>query len=413
MRRTDNNRAKQALAATMLNIVTDDIAAPAFRIRLDTHELAEANAAGRELWGICDVDALPRAIDPAMPALQDILNEQASPCAATLSEFKARLVFWTERGAQRLACRYSPSHDGTTVVVVVDEPGPPAASSSACEAPVNPSDEPATSGERPAATVDLRTMAHELRTPIGAIIALADMIDQEQFGPLGDARYREYARDIRDSAHLALNIVAGALEHDASDETILLGGVSEIEPDALLRKARRSLRLNAQSAGLSIDVETPPGLPLLLANPPALTQILLNLTANAIKFTPPGGQILLRAAATDDGGLEIFVADTGIGMTEYEASVLVEPTPAESVNKSSHGAATTSPEAQPPLDAADGSHDANRPRSHGIGFTLVRRLAAAMGAQLNVHSERGIGTSVVVTFPASRVIPRPPADNGA
>ena len=58
-------------------------------------------------------------------------------------------------------------------------------------------------------------------------------------------------------------------------------------------------------------VDTAPDLPLLLANPPALTQILLNLTANAIKFTPPGGQILLRAATTQNGGLEIFVADTG------------------------------------------------------------------------------------------------------
>ena len=411
MWKIDNNRAKQALAATMLNAVTDDIAAPAFRIRLDTHELAEANAAARKLWGIGEGDDLPRAIDPAMPALQDLLNDQASPATEALDEFKARLVFWTERGAQRLACRYSPSQDGTSVVIVVDEPATPAPSSTAGEAFADPGAEPAAVEERPAATVDLRTMAHELRTPIGAIIALADMIDQEQFGPLGDPRYREYARDIRDSAHLALNIVAGALEHDAGDETILLGGISEIEPDTLLRKARRSLRLNAQSAGLSIDVDTAPDLPLLLANPPALTQILLNLTANAIKFTPPGGQILLRAATTQNGGLEIFVADTGIGMTEYEASVLVEPTSADIVRERADDAEINS--AGAPAHKAAGSHDTPPTRGHGIGFTLVRRLAAAMGAQLHVHSERGVGTRVVVTFPPSRVIPRPPAANGA
>jgi len=295
----------------------------------------------------------------------------------------------------------------------VDEPASPAPTSSAGETLTDPDDKPAAGEERPAATVDLRTMAHELRTPIGAIIALADMIDQEQFGPLGDPRYREYARDIRDSAHLALNIVAGALEHDAGDEMILLGGISEIEPDTLLRKARRSLRLNAQSAGLSIDVDTAPGLPLLLANPPALTQILLNLTANAIKFTPPGGQILLRAATTQNGGLEIFVADTGIGMTEYEASVLVDPASADIAREHPHDTEINSSAANPSGQEAAGPHETPPTRGHGIGFTLVRRLAAAMGADLHVHSERGVGTRVVVNFPPSRVIPRPPAANGA
>jgi two-component system cell cycle sensor histidine kinase PleC len=392
----------------MLNTATDAIDAPAFVVRLDAPAIVEANARARAIWGIAASDDLPVAIDADMPAIRRLSAGQSGipkhetegvphpegPDAAT-----AQLVFWTRLGAQRLhcRCRFRTSARDVLVVVIVDEAAPVAtvpAPAGAARAAT-----PAPDPTMPLApTVDLRTMAHELRTPIGAVIALADMIDQEQFGPLGDPRYREYARDIRDSAHLALNIVAAALEHDQSEETILLGGIAEIDPENLLRKARRSLRLNAQAAGLAIDVEAAPGLPLVLANSPGLTQILLNLTANAIKFTPPGGHITLAAATTPGGGLKISVRDTGIGMTEFETSVLVEPvaTPAPPEPAASSPAETSS-------QTAPGC--AARPR-RGIGFTLVRRLATAMGAGLEVTSERGVGTRVHLIFPPSLVIPR-------
>lgn len=398
----------------MLNAVTDDLTAPAFVLRLDTSELFEANSAARALWGMDDDQALPRRIDRDMPALRDIRDLDHSPTASpaiAATEYLTTLVFWTDRGAQRLKCRCRPMKADESVLVIVERPDAGATSPANSKTAQDEENRKPPDQDPAAATaVDLRTMAHELRTPIGAVIALADMIDQEQFGPIGDPRYREYARDIRDSAHLALNIVASALEHDPGNETILIGGISEIEPETLLRKARRALRLNAQSAGLTIEVETPPALPLLLANPPALNQILLNLTANAVKFTPPGGQIVLAAASTEEGGLDVAVVDTGIGMTEYETSVLVEPavragSAGQRENTEIQVSNEESMRRQPPavLSGPD----------RGIGFTLVRRLASAMGARLDVSSERGVGTRVALRFPPSRLVPRPSAGNGA
>lgn len=408
----------------MLNAVTD-IEKPAFVIRLQGPELLQANAAARDLWGIEDATQLPLAIDANMPAFRDILShtqELPESGAPSPPEFDDHLVFWTHRGAQRLAARCTLSQDRASVTVIVDDQTAPLSSAPDAEGS-DTAGQAASPGSDSAplpTTLDLRTMAHELRTPIGAVIALADMIDQEPFGPLGDPRYREYARDIRDSAHLALNIVAAAMERDEGEEAILLGGIHEIDLEALLNKARRALRLNARSAGLAIDIETPSDMPLLLANPPGLNQILLNLIANAIKFTPPGGHITLAAASTSSGGLELFVTDTGIGMTEYETSVLVEPSgtigaaepspitrpPGAAPSTMSHGSDAGSAPSGQAAATGDPNSPIEKSRHRGIGFTLVRRLAAAMNATLTVTSQRGVGTRVAVTFPASHVVPK-------
>ena len=233
--------------------------------------------------------------------------------------------------------------------------------------------------------VNTQAMAHELRTPIGAIIALAEMIETEQFGAIGDPRYRDYARDIGDSARLALGIVAGALEQDPANGSDLNLGFAELNVTDLINKSLRTVRQSAREAGIHLDSDLAIDLPNLIASAPGLMQILLNLLSNAIKFTPEGGTVSVSARVAPDSTLQITVCDTGVGMTGTEASVLI-----------------AEPEADGPARADSAIR---RNRRHGIGFSLVRRLASAMSAEFEVTSTRGVGTRVTLTFPFAKTIP--------
>jgi len=221
---------------------------------------------------------------------------------------------------------------------------------------------------------DLRGMAHELRTPISAIIAFAEMIEREQFGPVGDERYRAYARDIQEAARLSLGVVAAGLEQGSEPSELLVGPAVEVDIEQLGHSLMRMFAGSAQEADVRLSFEAP-ALPLkLMTDASVLKQILLNLIGNAIKFTPPKGSVSLVARLTD-GRACLMISDTGLGMTRSDTNILI------------------------------GDSGPNHHAAKGIGFTMVRRLSAALGAVLQVESSRGAGTSVSLLFNHS-VLPK-------
>ncbi|MFY0614048.1 MAG: HAMP domain-containing histidine kinase [Hyphomicrobiaceae bacterium] len=368
----------------------DALEQPAIVIDTARPAICAINVGGRRLWGMDNGVAMPVALDPAMPALtqlrlaaaKPVRNGDASPDSG-MHGLPASLVFWTAVGAQSLKCRCQPGVTPDTVLVVFEtgtqKDAPTAVAAS------TPTTAPATLDDGDDG-LDMHAMAHELRTPIGAIIALAEMIETEQFGAIGDPRYREYARDIGDSARLSLNIVASALDRDAACQAGLLNNFVELSVSELIRKSLRTVRQSALEAKVSLVPEISDDLPDLIANGPGLTQILLNLLTNAIKFTPAGGTITIIATESVDGSLSISVRDTGVGMTGIDTNVLIAD-----------------------IDQTEPSGDQVAPTTRtarrGIGFSLVRRLAQAMAATFDVTSTRGVGTCVTLTFPATKVIP--------
>lgn len=357
----------------------DALAQPAMIIDTVRPAICVANTQGRRLWGLSDDVDLPIALDPAMPALALLQPENGSDGAtvdAPLYPTPPSLVFWTAVGAQNLRCRSQSLDEPGTVLIIfeTDMYDAQPAVADAGEGLLKKPPPPFANG------IDTHAMAHELRTPIGAIIALAEMIETEQFGPIGDPRYREYARDIGDSARLSLSVVASALDQETVNHTGLLNSFAELSVTELIGKSLRTVRQAALAADVTLAREIPDDLPKLIANGPGLMQILLNLLTNAIKFTPANGTVTVTAAPTSDGGLSISVRDTGVGMTGIDANVLIA---ADNAAENSMAAA---------------------PR-RGIGFSLVRRLANAMAADFDVASTRGIGTHVTLTFPAAKVIP--------
>lgn len=382
---------------------------PAIIIDTARGEIRAANAPARRLWGLTATADMPIAINPDMPALKH-LNEV--DINATNDNNDLALVFWTAVGAQHLRCSIRPETDKANVLIVFEHATlDTVAAADASESPEqdaigsaqkripSPMHAPLAQALSPvplaagsdragveAASIDMQAMAHELRTPIGAIIALSEMIETEQFGPLGDPRYQEYARDIGDSARLSLGIVASSLEQNA-DTNHLLQNFTELNLAELIQKCLRTLHQSALQAQVTLRQIVPGDLPHLIASGPGLTQILLNLLTNAVKFTPEGGTVTVEVTATEEGGIKLSVRDTGVGMTMIDTKVLFSDGDQTSTAQKSSSDATAAP-----------------PR-RGIGFSLVRRLAEAMTARFEISSTRGIGTNVSLTFPPEHVIP--------
>jgi signal transduction histidine kinase len=225
----------------------------------------------------------------------------------------------------------------------------------------------------------LATMSHELRTPLNAVIGFSQILASEIFGPLGDARYRDYARTISESGTHLLNLINDVLDFSKSEAGKL--DLHE-EPVDLAEAAEHAMRIlsgQAQAARVALMFERDLELRPVLADPKRVRQVLLNLLSNAVKFTPRDGRITVRAYRRS-GGIAIDVADTGIGIAAADLPIALE---------------------------RFGQVDRERARKHegtGLGLPLSKRLMELHGGSLELQSSPGIGTTVTIVFPAERVL---------
>jgi len=223
----------------------------------------------------------------------------------------------------------------------------------------------------------LANMSHELRTPLNAIIGFSQLMADEVLGPLGNAKYMGYARDICNSAEHLLGII-----NDILDVSKLEAGKLEIEEELIdmQQVVRNLLHFVAERAGaleVAIETEISRDLPRLLADARKIKQILINLVTNALKFSHPGGTVTLRALEID-GAITIEVIDRGIGMDETElATAVTRFGQVASIWNRKHAGT-------------------------GLGLPLAIGLVELHGGRLEIKSRKGEGTAVTVTFPAYR-----------
>ncbi len=226
----------------------------------------------------------------------------------------------------------------------------------------------------------LATMSHELRTPLNAILGFSEVMKNEVFGPHAAPSYREYATDIHDSGLHLLNLINEILDlsrieagrYDLNEEGVQLAH--------LVEECRHMMGLRARGKSQSVRELIDPSLPRLWADERALRQIVLNVLSNAIKFTPPGGEIAIKVGWTSSGGQYVSVKDNGPGIPESEM-----PTVLASFGRGSLAIKT----------AEQGS---------GLGLPIVKGLVDLHGGGFQLVSKPREGTEAIVTFPASRVI---------
>ena len=225
----------------------------------------------------------------------------------------------------------------------------------------------------------LANMSHELRTPLNAIIGFSEIIADDSFGPDGMPMYTEYARDIRDSGRHLLTVINDILDYSKIDagKTELSDDINDI--GEVISVSIRVLIGRAETAGVQVRQSVHDGLPPVVADALKLRQILLNVLSNAVKFTESGGNVMVSAGLADDGGVDIQVVDTGIGMSEAEVALAFQPfAQVEStLNRKYEGT--------------------------GLGLPITKSLIELHGGRLAIDSTPGVGTKVTVHLPASRI----------
>ena len=242
-------------------------------------------------------------------------------------------------------------------------------------------EKPANAGHpsRRAPVDQLADVSHEIRTPLNAVIGFADALRQESFGPLGDRREFHYARLIQESGQHVLSLVNDLLDLSKADANKLAIEEKPVDVPALIDSCAAMVRLEAEKAGLTLNVHTAPRIGTRSVDPKILRQIVLNLLSNALKFTDRGS-ITIRTRLLG-GQLVVSVEDTGVGMSRDDVSRIGQRF-YQARNKAVRGG-----------------------RGSGLGLALSRSLARVHGGRLEIRSAPGKGTTATLILPLKAAKP--------
>ncbi len=228
----------------------------------------------------------------------------------------------------------------------------------------------------------LANMSHELRTPLNAIIGFSELMQKETFGPLGSHKYAEYLKDVHMSARHLLDIINEVLDMSKIEAGRVDLEESDINLIELISSVVRIMDSRAFSAGVRIVTHISDDLPKLRGDHRLLRQILINLLSNAVKYSSSGGVIDVKVALEYDGKLQMMVRDQGVGIPKHKIPEALEPF--GQIN--------------------DPAHAGGNMQGTGLGLPLAKAMTEMHGGHLHLESDLGQGTSVYLTFPASRVI---------
>jgi cell cycle sensor histidine kinase DivJ len=236
----------------------------------------------------------------------------------------------------------------------------------------------------------LATMSHELRTPLNAIIGFSEMIAQEETLMLDAARRKEYAQLINDSGQHLLSVVNGILDMSKMETGNFEISPEPFAPRAALVNCCNLLALKARENGIDLVADAPQDLPDLNGDPRAFKQIVLNLVANAIKFTERGGKVTV-SAEIEGSRLLLRVSDTGVGIAAEDLKRI--------------GA---------PFFQAGKTYQ-RRHEGTGLGLSIVKSLVGLHSGEMTVQSKVDEGTTVTVALPLAFTAPalREPSGNVA
>jgi two-component system, cell cycle sensor histidine kinase DivJ len=220
----------------------------------------------------------------------------------------------------------------------------------------------------------LATMSHELRTPLNAIIGFSEMIVQEDMLMVDAVRRKEYAQLINDSGQHLLSVVNDILDMSKMDSGNFELAPEPFAPRTALLNCCNLLALKARENGIDLVSRAPDDLPVITGDPRAFKQIVLNLVANAIKFSERGGTVT-ACAAVEASRLVLRVTDTGVGIAADDLKRIGDPF------------------------FQAGKTYQRRHEGTGLGLSIVKSLVGMHGGEMTVQSKLNEGTTVTIALP--------------
>ncbi|MDR6952795.1 PAS domain S-box-containing protein [Ancylobacter sp. 3268] len=226
----------------------------------------------------------------------------------------------------------------------------------------------------------LAKISHEIRTPLNAIIGFSEVMMEERFGPVENQRYRDYLRDIHASGGHLISLINDLLDLSKIEAGKLDLSFTSVALNEIVQQGMAIMQPQANRERIIIRSSLAADLPPVVADARSIRQIILNLVSNSVKFTRPGGQVILSTALTSAGEVVLRVRDTGIGMSEADIAIAMEPFRQIATSGQSGSGGT------------------------GLGLPLTKALAEANRASFTIRSAVESGTLVEITFPSTRVL---------
>jgi len=226
----------------------------------------------------------------------------------------------------------------------------------------------------------LANMSHELRTPLNAILGFSETMKSEMFGPVGSPKYLEYVGDIWDSGKHLLKIVDEVLDMAKVEAGQVELDEREVDLGDLVAGCLRLVGDDARQRQVRLVTDHAGDLPTISGDERRLTQVLLNVLSNAVKFTEAGGAVTVKIALAPSGAVEISVADTGIGIAADQIAKILTP-----------------------FGQVEGSYSKNY-NGTGLGLPIAKSFVELHGGSLTLQSEIGEGTEVRIELPAERIL---------
>jgi PAS domain S-box-containing protein len=226
----------------------------------------------------------------------------------------------------------------------------------------------------------LARVSHEIRTPLNAVIGFSEVMLEERFGPVGSERYRQYLRDIHTSGEHLMSLLNDLLDLSKIEAGKMELSFGEVDLNDVVQQCLAIMQPQANQGRIIVRTSLPLSVPKVVADIRSVRQIALNLMSNAIKFTDPGGQIIVSTLYEPSGEVSLRVRDTGRGMDAADVELALEPF--RQVPTTLNQVITGT----------------------GLGLPLTKALVEANRAQFMLDSTPGEGTLAKVTFPLQRVL---------